>query len=185
MALQPVEATLIAASVGAVASTCAVLLTHLLARGRDRRHKVWDRRMDTYAEVIRSRRAMSRTRRDVLREKTFPDGPLDPDHEGKAFGLTEAQLEMFGSPEVIKLGDESFDALKGWMVALLEWRDLKMLAPLDDDLRLKAEAKWAEFEKRAEIATAADEKLNEAIKREAKFRRSKREGWARLAFWRD
>jgi len=185
MALEPVEATLIAAPVGAVASTSAVLLTYLFARGRDRRHKVWDRRMDTYAEVIRSRRAMSRTRRDILREKTFPEGPLDPGYEGKEFGLTEAQLEMFCSSNVIKLGVESFEALKGWMVALLEWRDLKGLSAFDESLKLKAEAKWAEFEKRAEIATAADDALNEAIKREAQFRRSKREGLARLAFWRD
>lgn len=141
--------------------------------------------MDTYAEVIRSRRAMGRTRRDVLREKTFPEGPLDPAHEARAFGLVEAQLEMFGSPEVVKLSAESFDALKGWMVALLEWRDLVMLSKIDNALQLKAEAKWAEFEKRAEIAAAADEKMNEAIRREAKFRRSKREGLARLAFWRD
>lgn len=185
MSLQPVQATLIAASVGALASTAAVLITHALTRGRERRHKTWDRRMETYAEVMRARTAMARTRRDVLREKKFPQGTLDPAHERKAFGLAEAQLAMFGSDEVIKLSDESFDALKGWMVALLEWRDLTELAPLGEELRLKAEAKWAEFEKRVEIAARADDVLVEAIKREAKFRRSERERWARLAFWRD
>ncbi|MFI5640310.1 hypothetical protein ACIA8H_23285 [Streptomyces goshikiensis] len=174
MPLQPVHATLLVGSVSAVVSVAAVVATHLLARGRERRHKIWDRRMDTYAEVIRSRRAMARTRRDVLKEKRFPTGPLDPGYETKSFGLTEAQLEMFGSPEVIKLGDDSFKAFKGWMVALLEWRDLTNLAEADPNLRPRVATKWAEFEERAKHAGEIDDLLNQAIKREAKFKKAEK-----------
>ncbi|MFF3710429.1 hypothetical protein [Streptomyces phaeochromogenes] len=171
MALQPWEATLIAASVTSVVSTAAVVVTHLLTRKRDRNHRVWDRQMDVYAEAMRLRRSLAATRRDVLSDKTFPTGALDPDYQAKEFWLSQAQLEMFGSPEVRAVNDMSFATLKHWTTALLEWRDLTALARIDPKMQKQADAKWGELESLAETAKLADQRLVEAITAEAKFKK--------------
>ncbi|MFE3862073.1 hypothetical protein ACFXPT_16765 [Streptomyces goshikiensis] len=174
MPLQPVHATLLVGSVSAVVSVAAVVATHLLARGRERRHKTWDRRMDTYAEVLRSRESIARTRRDVLRDKKVFEETLDPDHDMKTWGLTEARLRMFGSAEIKKLSQESFETIKAWTLALIDWDRQTQIASIVPDGQAEADAKWAEVERLAEVVTAADTKLTDAILREAEFEKAKK-----------
>jgi hypothetical protein len=124
MALQPWEATLIAASVGAVASTSAVLLTHLLTRARDRRHKVWDRRMDTYKLLLRSRRHFAFARKQFLKTGNNPAELIDTERELKEMGLVAAELEMFGSSAVNAINLMTHVAYNQWVAATAEWRRL-------------------------------------------------------------
>jgi hypothetical protein len=175
MPLQPVEATLIAASVGAVASTSAVIVTHLLTRRRDRTHRIWDRRADAYVEVVRSARTMASGRREVLRTREMPTGSLDPGSDQRTLLLTEAQLDLFGSPEVKRLHRERLECFKNYVKALRAWRDIKSLPPeeghnLEDDWKL---VEWAVKE-----WDRADDTLVEAVREEARFRRSGRR-WPR------
>ncbi|MER6329257.1 hypothetical protein ABT298_07945 [Streptomyces sp. NPDC001034] len=173
MALQPVEATLIAASVGAVASTSAVLLTHLLARGRDRRHKVWDRRMDTYAEVVRLRQEMGRVRLEVLETKRAPSRPIDPDHDSRMFGLTQAQLKMFGSEKIKDLDLLSSMGFNKWMEALGAWRAMNQGGPITPETQHKLDMQWQVVEALARACVDFDRLLITAIEDEADFKKTR------------
>ncbi|WP_327303034.1 hypothetical protein OG730_05060 [Streptomyces sp. NBC_01298] len=155
-------------------STAAVLGTHVLAQRRERRHRLWDRRMDTYAEVLRSREAIARTRRDVLRDKKVFEETLDPNHDMKVWGLTEAKLEMFGSAEIKKLSEESFATIKAWTLALIDWHRQTQIASVVPNGEAEADAKWAEVERQAGVAARADTKLADAIKREAEFKKAEK-----------
>ncbi|PWK67198.1 hypothetical protein BCL76_109103 [Streptomyces sp. CG 926] len=174
MPLQPVHATLLVGSVGAVVSVAAVVATHLLARGRERRHKIWDRRMDTYAEVLRSRDAIARTRRDVLRTKNVFEERLDPDHDRKTWALTEAKLKMFGTDEVLKLSDRSHRDTRMWTMALIDWHGLTTVASVVPDGELGAGDMWEQVEILAKLADDSDTVLADAIKREAEFKKAKK-----------
>ncbi|MFB7401303.1 hypothetical protein G3I55_21365 [Streptomyces sp. SID6648] len=187
MSLQPVEATLIAASVSAVVSTFAVIVTHLLTRKRDRMHRIWDRRADAYVEVVRSARTMATGRRDVLREKELPSGSLDSGSDQRTMLLTEARLDLFGTEEVKALHQVRLECFKSYVIALIEWRDMSIIpnAQKEPAGQRDIARKWAMVERRIAEFDAADDALVEAIRRETRFRKPKRQGWSRLAFWRD
>ncbi|WP_217231617.1 hypothetical protein [Streptomyces anulatus] len=178
MALEPVEATLIAASVTSVVSTAAVLLTHLLTRGRERRHKVWDRRMDTYAEVVRMRQQVGRFRQQVLENEVPPDGPIDPDYESRTFSVTEAHLAMFGTRVVTGLDLMCTTAFNNWMEAMLEWQVLRARASTDPEAEQKAAAKWLDVQRWGQTSATMDIQLLGAILKEAEFKEVTR--WSRL-----
>jgi hypothetical protein len=170
MALEPVEATLIAASVTSVVSTAAVLLTHLLARGRDRRHKVWDRKMDMYVELLKSRRAMGSARRDFLAKRTTPSQVFNAEEELKDLGIIRAQLSMFGSTAVNALDDLALAGFTQWMKAISEWRDFDNMARADPESARKAEEKLEQIKALSENADLIEKRLTEAILAEADFK---------------
>ncbi|KOU97409.1 hypothetical protein ADK91_32785 [Streptomyces sp. XY511] len=172
--MQPVHATLLVGSVSAVVSVAAVVATHWLARGRERRHKIWDRRMDTYAEVLRSRDAIARTRRNVLRTKKVFEEWLDPDHDRKTWALTEAKLKMFGTDEVLELSDRSYRDTRMWTMALLDWHRLTTVASVVPDGKLDADDMWEQVETLTKIADESDTALADAIKREVEFKKAKK-----------
>ncbi|MFG2349452.1 hypothetical protein [Streptomyces phaeochromogenes] len=183
MALQPVEATLIVGTASVLASTSAVLVTHRLTRGRERQHRVWDRRMDTYKEVLRMRRVLAQHRADVLRTKS-PKSPksaiLDIEGEVKAFMLMQAQLDMFGSPAIRALDTISLAAFNHWHRDLSEWSELHARATAhrdNKDLWAAADKKWAEIEEFAKTVDLADQTLAEAVRDEAAFKDGGRTPW--------
>lgn len=79
-------------------------------------------------------------------------------------------MDMFGSIEVRAVDTLSFAAIKGWTVALLEWRDFTELSALPE-MRQKADEKWEELQSLAETASLADMRLAEAITAEAAFKK--------------
>src|SRR5882757_1775451 len=145
MALEPVEATLIAASVGAAASTSAVVITHLLTRDRDRRHKVWDRRMDTYKLLLRSRRDFAFARSQFLRTGNNPAGLINTEREIEDFGLINAELEMFGSTAVNVVDLATNIRFNQWVAATAEWRKLNSSPSSDVEAHREADEKWEEI----------------------------------------
>lgn len=170
MVLEPVEATLIAASVTSVVSTAAVVATHRLTRGRERRHKVWDRRMDTYVELLKSRRAMGAARRDFLAKRTTPSQVFDAEQELKDLGSLRAQLSMFGSTAVHALDDLALTGFTVWMKAVSEWRDFDSMARADPESARKAEEKLEQIKTLSENADLIEKRLTEAILAEADFK---------------
>ncbi|GAB2867335.1 hypothetical protein GCM10027074_38570 [Streptomyces deserti] len=185
MALQPVEATLIVGAVGVLTTTSAVLITHRLTLRRDRQHRVWDRRMDTYEEVLRSRRVLAQHRAEVLRTQSAKSSVIDAEKELNAFLLTQAQLDMFGSPAVRALDTLSLAAFNHWARLLSEWRDLYARATShfnNQEMWDEADRKWAELKEASETVDLADRRLVEVIRDEAEFSRFRaRTPWQRLA----
>ncbi|MFG2373705.1 hypothetical protein ACGFY9_19800 [Streptomyces sp. NPDC048504] len=184
MALQPVEATLIVGTASVLASTSAVLVTHRLTRNRERQHRVWDRRMDTYKEALRVRRVLAQHRADVLHAKSAKAALLDAEGEFKAFMLMQAQLEMFGSPAIRALDTLSLAAFNHWNRALSEWRELHARATAhhsNADMWAAADEKWAEVEDFAKTVDLADRQLADAVRDEAAFKtRSRTPWWSRV-----
>ncbi|MFD9190131.1 hypothetical protein ACFWCA_18080 [Streptomyces phaeochromogenes] len=170
MALQPVEATLIAASVTSVVSTAAVVATHLLTRGRERRHKVWDRKMDTYKLLLRSRRDFAFARKQFLKTGNNPAELIDTERELKEMSLVAAELEMFGSSAVNTINLMTHYAYSEWVVATAEWRRLNSSPSADAEAHRKADEKWEDIKSLTEKADLIDEQLAEAIKAEADFK---------------
>ncbi|MFF7545722.1 hypothetical protein ACFZCU_19150 [Streptomyces canus] len=173
MALQPVEATLIVGTASVLASTSAVLITHRLALRRDRQHRVWDRRMDTYKEVLRTRRILSQHRTDVLRTQSSGTAITDVAGELQAFHLTQAQLTMFGSDAIRALDTLSLAAFNNWSRTLSEWSDLNARATAhlkNSEMWEAADRKWAELQELAKSVDLADQHLAKAIRNEAEFK---------------
>lgn len=179
MALQPVEATLIAASVGSVTSTAAVVITHLLTRRRDRLHRIWDRRMDAYEEVLRQRRAFSSARDKFIRDKQSVEALFNVTQQQKEFWATRMKLEMFGSGTV-KAMEMSTDISSLWFNAFEEWRRVDELASSSIEAGLAETRKWAQLEEIAKRADKEDQRLIETIRAEAAFRPTHKLYWWKL-----
>jgi hypothetical protein len=184
MALQPVEATLIAASVGAVASTAAVVITHLMTRARDRQHRLWDRRMDTYKHVLRSRRDLAFARSQFLDTKANPAELMDAQRELKEFSLIEAELYMFGSRNVNAINLAAHMIFNKWTKAAEEWREFHNQSSDGTEARRMADEKWEQIKSLIEAADRIDSRLTEAIKAEAEFRTLPKREWWRAPFQR-
>ncbi|MFF7748804.1 hypothetical protein ACFZCP_06015 [Streptomyces sp. NPDC007971] len=184
MALQPVEATLIVGTASVLASTSAVLITHRLTIRRDRQHRVWDRRMDTYKEVLRTRRILSQHRTDVLRTQSAKSAITDVEGELNAFHLTQAQLTMFGSNAIKALDTISLAAFNNWSRALSQWSDLNARATAhlsNREMWEVADRKWAELQELAKTVDLADQLLAKAIRDEAEFKdRLHTPWWSRM-----
>ncbi|MFD9051742.1 hypothetical protein [Streptomyces zaomyceticus] len=169
MNLTPVQATLIATVVTTIVTTSTVAGTHLLTRTRERRHLIWNRRMDAYGSAVQSIATLARIRQDrALRL----DSNAIPDLT--ALELVSAQVEMFGSPQITNLWKEFFAAATSWTYALdvVEGRALFITVPVEERT---AQQKEADDQRRLHEAQdqmeAIDTRLIKAIKREARFRR--------------
>ncbi|MET9607211.1 hypothetical protein ABZZ17_19345 [Streptomyces sp. NPDC006512] len=186
MNLTPVQATLIATVVTTVVTTSTVAGTHLLTRARERRHLIWNRRMDAYGAAVQSCVALARMRQEIAaRVDRGSDNDTVPDMT--ALGLVGAQVEMFGSRQVADLWNQFFDAVHSWTYALdlVEGR-IRVVVVATDSFGLtsaplppipepsaeeKQEANLRRLDAAGERATAADARLLQAIKREARFQR--------------
>jgi hypothetical protein len=180
MALQPVEATLIGAVVGALAATSVALLTHLLTRHRDRAFRVWERRMNTYQEVLRTRDVLARHRKELLRTQGSGSEFLDLEKELSAIFLSRIQLGMFGSPGIKTVEMFAWVAFNNWHGVLSEWRGLQARATAhynNQDLYDAADKKWVEVKELAETVGLLDRRLVEAIEGEADFKEYARRTW--------
>ncbi|MFJ6481142.1 hypothetical protein ACIQK6_13610 [Streptomyces sp. NPDC091682] len=182
--LTPVQATLIATSITATVSTIAVVITHRLTLSRDRRHRLWDRRMDTYAEVLKATRDVAMVRSEAQSKQRLPDGTYAK-FESSLENLLSAKVAMFGSLTVIQLKNEAFATFALWVKAWGTWERSNQMAQTIPEEVEDARQYWEVVEGLSKAANEADKALADAIKAEAKFKRIKRTGWARLAFWRD
>ncbi|MET9852162.1 hypothetical protein ABZY57_04305 [Streptomyces sp. NPDC006450] len=113
MNLTPVQATLIATVVTTMVTTSTVAGTHLLTRTRERRHLIWNRRMDAYGAAVQSSVDLARMRRDTV-ERVNRESYGDTVPDLTALGLVGAQVEMFGSPQVADLWNEFYAAVASW-----------------------------------------------------------------------
>ncbi|WP_151480050.1 hypothetical protein [Streptomyces albicerus] len=147
-----------------------MLLTHLLTRARDRRHKVWDRKMDTYKLLLRSRRDFAYARSQFLKTGNNPAELINAERELKEMSLIAAELEMFGSSAVNAINLETNIAFGQWAGATAEWRRLNSSPSADTEAHRKADEKWEDIERLTENADLIDERLAEAIKAEANFK---------------
>ncbi|MEU3201178.1 hypothetical protein [Streptomyces sp. NPDC006996] len=169
MALEPWEATILAASVTSVVSTVAVLLTHRLTRKRDREFRVWERRMDTYSEVVRIRQELGRMRHEVLETKSPPSRPIDPDHDSRAFGLTQAKLKMFGSEKIKNLDLLSSNGFIMWMEAVSAWKEI---GQADTATQEEHDEAWQQVVGLARACADFDRVLVKAIEDAAEFKKT-------------
>ncbi|WP_060176884.1 hypothetical protein [Streptomyces sp. IMTB 1903] len=182
--LTPVQATLIATSITATASAIAVVITHRLTLSRDRRHRLWDRRMDTYAEVLKAAGDLSSVRSHALSKQKLPGDGYDK-FESSLQDLLSAKVAMFGSPAVTELNSKALVAFAAWFAAWGRWRSSHVLAQTIPEEVEDARRYWEKVEELSNAADEADKALAAAIKAEAKFKKTERTGLARLAFWRD
>ncbi|GHD56043.1 hypothetical protein ACFQL8_17115 [Streptomyces goshikiensis] len=172
MPLQPVEATLIAASVTSLVSTVAVVVTHRLTQARERRHRVWDRRMDTYAELSKTYMIVGENREYIRRHMKAAEDFL-PDFTDDAYALLDAKLALFGSPEIMHLSERTFEALEQWVAKINAWIELAHPDGFDTFVPSRnADRAWQEFEEAADLAKAADLELATALLLEARFKKA-------------
>ncbi|SED11547.1 hypothetical protein SAMN05216489_02556 [Streptomyces sp. 3213] len=129
--------------------------------------------MDTYKEVLRTRRILSQHRADVLRTQSSKSAIADVGGELNAFHLTQAQLSMFGSDAIKALDTLSLAAFSNWSRALSEWNDLNARATAhlkNREMWEVADRKWAELQELAKTVDLADQHLTKAIRNEAEFK---------------
>ncbi|MFE7584927.1 hypothetical protein ACFU5Y_25585 [Streptomyces gardneri] len=168
MNLTPVQATLIATVVTTIVTTSTVAGTHLLTRTRERRHLIWNRRMDAYGAAVQSIATLARIRQDRalrLDSNTIPDMT--------ALELVGAQVEMFGSPKITNLWKEFFTAATSWKHALdtVEGRARFITVRADQTAQQKQADDQRRLHQAEDKMEAIDTRLIKAIKHEARFRR--------------
>ena len=170
MRLTPVEATLIAASVGAsasiVASTATALLTQRRTRERERDLKLWERHIDAIETTLRYKRDWASKRRTAMRDKVLP-ASLDIGLEPNEVGMLEAKLLLFGSDALVTSNQKSFEAFRDWTASFFQWRaataQLESAADPDEARRV-ADALWQQVELQAAKSEAADDSLTKALR---------------------
>lgn len=122
MHLSPVEATVIGTTVGALASLSSSWLVQRGARAREREGRIWERRAAVYEEALTSVKRGQRFRAEVLRTGLLPEAREQRRHEVEA-DVVLAQLEIYGSPELIAAHVRTARAMETWVAAFSAWQE--------------------------------------------------------------
>jgi hypothetical protein len=124
---------------------------------------------------------MGRIRLEVLETKRPPSRPIDPDHDSRTFGLTQARLKMFGSENVKSLDLLSSMGFTRWLEALEAWKAMSMAAPTEE-MEYKRDTQWRIVEALGRACGDFDKVLITAIENEADFKKAPWWGprWKRL-----
>ncbi|MFI2346669.1 hypothetical protein ACH492_06340 [Streptomyces sp. NPDC019443] len=121
----------------------------------------------------------------MLRTQSAESSIINPGKELNAFLLTQAQLEMFGSPAIRALDTLSLAAFNHWARLLSEWRDLHARATShfnNQGMYDETDMKWAELQQASKTVDLTDRRLAEVIRDEAEFNQFRGPRlWHRLA----
>jgi hypothetical protein len=160
-----VGAGLLGAVIGAAATLMSARLTQQATRDRESEFKVWERHIDAIEAAVRHTRDWERRRVNALRSGELDEALIRGPLPEEALRV-EAKLTLFGSPELLDAHNASFEALKGWSLAVRTYQLCNEMGRPEDRTDANLRRLWTEAEQRAEEAERVDkvfiEKLREA-----------------------
>lgn len=164
MHLTTVEATLVGATVGALASFSSTLLVQRATLARERENRIWERRATVYEDALTSVNRGERFRAGVLETGGLPEVPAQRGLEVEA-DLVLARLRIYGSRRVVNAHLRTITAMTEWITSFAAWKEQAAMGrtpvrvPADDPL-------WAIVLREAERSQRADLEFVEIIQTE-------------------
>ncbi|MCT9080675.1 hypothetical protein [Streptomyces fulvoviolaceus] len=160
MSITPAVAALIGAGVGASASILTTLLAQLATGRRDRERRMWDRRVETYDDMMATIRRFARMRAHAVYTSRLPESPERRDEAKESAFLLTARIDIYSSSELRTACEKAFEATQNWMKAWEAWEDQpqgRRVANTRDD-------KWQLFLQCTDDSKKADRKLLELVR---------------------
>ncbi len=152
-------AALIGAVVGASASITAALLTQRATDRRDRERRMWDRRVDTYDDMMATIHRFARMRAHAERTGRLPESRGRRDEARGSAQLLTARIEIYSSEKLRGACEKAFAEIQNWMRAWEAWHER------DVGLRLQSDkdAKWQVFLQCVRDSKEADRALLDLV----------------------
>lgn len=165
-------AALIGAAVGATASIATAWLTQRATSRRERERRMWDRRVETYDDMMATVRRFARMRAHAVRTSRLPDSPAGRDEADASAFLLTARIEIYGSTDLRAACEKAFAEIQNWMKAWEAWEQQgagRRLASARD-------AKWLMFLTCTRDSEEADRRLLELVRRDVYGKKAQRIG---------
>ncbi|WLW51502.1 hypothetical protein [Streptomyces sp. YU58] len=162
MSLTPAVAALIGAAVGATGGVVTAWLTQRATGRRERERRMWDRRVETYDDMMATIRRFARMRAHAVRTSRLPDSPAGRDEADASAFLLTARIEIYGSTDLRAACEQAFAEIQNWMKAWEAWEEQgagRRVASARD-------AKWLMFLKCTRDSEEADRRLLELVRRD-------------------
>jgi hypothetical protein len=122
MNIAPVVAALAGAVVGATGVVVTAWLTQRATGRRERERRMWDRRVETYDDMMATIRRFARMRAHAVRTSRLPDSPAGRDEADASAFLLTARIEIYGSADLRAACEQAFAEIQNWMKPAGVWR---------------------------------------------------------------
>ncbi|MFE9605371.1 hypothetical protein [Streptomyces hokutonensis] len=155
MRITPAEAALIGTSIGATATFCAAWLTQRVTTKRDHERRIWDRRVDTYAELMRTVHTFARMRAEAQLTAELPQSEERKAEAHNAAVTLVARIELYSSEPLRLACERSFEGIDKWQEAWEDWHN----QGADIRLASRADKLWRKFAERVKGSQEADRDL--------------------------
>jgi gas vesicle protein len=151
----PAEAAITGTLVGATATFSAAWLTQRATTKRDRERRIWDRRVDTYADLMTTVHVLAQDRAWTEQYGERPEDQSSSAVARQSAGALAARVELYSSEELRKACERSFDCADEWMDAWQRWHDR------GEGTRLKStrDRQWRRFTECVRASQEADSRL--------------------------
>jgi len=153
--ITPAEAALIGTSIGATATFCAAWLTQRVTTKRDHERRIWDRRVDTYAELMRTVHTFARMRAEAQLTAELPQSEERKAEAHNAAVTLVARIELYSSEPLRLACERSFEGIDKWQEAWEDWHN----QGADIRLASRADKLWRKFAERVKGSQEADRDL--------------------------
>ncbi|EPD66990.1 hypothetical protein HMPREF1211_01246 [Streptomyces sp. HGB0020] len=163
MHLTPVEATLIGATVGALASFGGTWFIQRATLARERENRIWERRATVYEEALTSVNRGERFRAGVLATGDLPRVPEQRGREVEA-DLVLARLRIYGSPRVVDAHVRTVAAMTRWITHFAAWKE--QAAHGTTPVRAQTDPLWAAVLQEAERASGVEQQFVSIVQAE-------------------
>ncbi|MFF4499929.1 hypothetical protein [Streptomyces sp. NPDC001401] len=179
MRITPAEAAIVGTAVGATATFSAALITQRATTKRDRERRLWDRRVDTYAELMSAVHLFARMRAQAL-DDTLPENDARRTEAHETAAAIAARVEIYSPKPLILACKESFDLTDKWQEAWEKW------CAQDPNVRLDtgADKLWRKFTEYVKESRKADRNLLELLLSDVHGESPKQNGRSRKRFLR-
>lgn len=176
VSISPAEAAIIGTSLGATATLSAAWLTQRATTRRDQERRLWDRRVDTYADLMSTIHAFARMRAQARLTGELPDSEERRATAQNAAVTLVARIELYSSEPLRLACQKSFDGIDKWQEAWEQWHNQ------GEDIRLEADKRWQRFARFVKESRAADRELLELLLADVHVHQREQKKWIRRLF---
>ncbi|WP_329249889.1 hypothetical protein OG223_19205 [Streptomyces sp. NBC_01478] len=155
MRITPAEAAIIGTSLGATGTLTAAWMTQRATARRERERRLWDRRTDTYADLMTTIHVLAQDRARTEHTGERPDDQSRTAAARESAGALAARVELYSSEHLRSACERSFTCTDIWVRAWEEWHQR------GTGVRLKSprDRKWQTFTERVAASQEADSRL--------------------------
>lgn len=121
MRITPAEAAILGTSLGATATFSAAWMTQRATSKRERERRLWDRRTDTYADLMTTVHALAQDRARTELTGERPDDQSRSAAARESAGALAARVELYSSEDLRDACASAFTCADNWIEAWERW----------------------------------------------------------------